>query len=210
MDKQHYFVSGIGTEVGKTIVSAILVEALQADYWKPIQSGDLLNSDSMKISKFISNKKTNIHPERYRLNIPASPHYSAEQDNVQIKIEDFTIPKTSNKLIIEGAGGLFVPINDKETILDIIQHLNVPIILVASYYLGSINHTLLSLEAIRFKNLKLTALVFNGTPNIASRDVILKMHPWIPTVIEIPEISPMTKATVQQTALDLNLQTTFQ
>lgn len=168
----QYFVTGIGTEIGKTIVSAILTEALQADYWKPIQSGDLDNSDSLKIQRWVSNSHTRIHPERFRLNMPLSPHASAAIDGVEIKVQDFQLPDTSRPLIVEGAGGLMVPLNHQETMLDLIKHLNLPVILVSRHYLGSINHTLLSLEVLRSRGIRLAGLLYNGAENVASEQAI--------------------------------------
>ena len=126
----QFFLTGIGTEIGKTVVAATLVEALHADYWKPIQSGDLDHTDSMKIQNWISNPHTRIHPERFRLNSPLSPHASAAIDGVEIKVRDFQLPDTTRPLIVEGAGGLMVPVNHRETMLGLIQHLNLPVILV--------------------------------------------------------------------------------
>jgi dethiobiotin synthetase len=115
---QKIFVTGIGTDVGKTIVSAVLVEALQADYWKPIQAGDLDNSDTQKVQRLVTNTKSQFHKEAYRLNTPASPHYAAELDGIEISLNNIQLPQTTNQLIIEGAGGLMVPINQKgETII---------------------------------------------------------------------------------------------
>ena len=114
------FVTGISTEVGKTIASAIITEALEADYWKPIQAGDLDNSDSHKVERLISNKKIKIHPNSYALNTPMSPHAAAAIDGVHISIENIREPKTDNILVIEGAGGLLVPLNDSDTIFDLI------------------------------------------------------------------------------------------
>ena len=115
------FITGIGTDVGKTIASAIITEALQADYWKPIQAGDLNQSDSHKISNYISNTKSIVHPNSYALNTPASPHYAASLDNLVVDIKKIKEPKTQNHLVIEGAGGILVPLNDKHTIADLIQ-----------------------------------------------------------------------------------------
>lgn len=168
----QFFVTGIGTEIGKTIVSAVLTEALEADYWKPIQSGDLDNTDSMKIERWISNPHTRIHPERYRLNQPLSPHASAALDGVGIKVSDFELPKTDRPLIVEGAGGLLVPLSLQETMLDLIEHLQLPVILVVRHYLGSINHTLLSLEALRMRGIVLAGIVYNGSENVASEQAI--------------------------------------
>lgn len=168
----QFFVTGIGTEIGKTIVSAVLTEALEADYWKPIQSGDLDNTDSMKIERWISNPHTRIHPERYRLNQPLSPHASAALDGVEIKVSDFELPRTDRPLIVEGAGGLLVPLSLQETMLDLIEHLQLPVILVVRHYLGSINHTLLSLEVLRVRGIELVGIVYNGVENEASERAI--------------------------------------
>lgn len=172
MHHHQYFVTGIGTEIGKTVVSATLVEALQADYWKPIQSGDLDNSDSMKIQRWVSNPHTCIHPERFRLNTPLSPHASAAIDGVEIKVQDFQLPDTDRPLIVEGAGGLMVPLNHQETMLDLMQNLGLPVILVVRHYLGSINHTLLSLEVLRSRGIVLAGLLYNGAENVASEEAI--------------------------------------
>jgi dethiobiotin synthetase len=145
---KQLFVTGISTEVGKTVVSSILTEYLQADYWKPIQSGDLHLSDTMKVQSLVSNSKTVFHPERYRLQSPLSPHASAEIDGIQISLNDFELPQTENNLIVEGAGGLFVPLNEKDTVIDLIERLKLPVVLVSRNYLGSINHTMLSIEAL--------------------------------------------------------------
>jgi dethiobiotin synthetase len=172
MHHHQYFVTGIGTEIGKTVAAATLVEALQADYWKPIQSGDLDHSDSMKVQNWITNTQTRIFPERFRLNTPLSPHASAAIDGVEIKVQDFQLPNTSRPLIIEGAGGLMVPLNHQETMLDLMQNLNLPVILVSRHYLGSINHTLLSLEVLRSRGIVLAGLLYNGAENVASEQAI--------------------------------------
>ena len=166
-----YFITGIGTDVGKTIVSAIFTEALQADYWKPIQAGDLHNSDANKIKKLITNQKTIIHNNSYALKTSASPHYAAELDNVTINLSNIIEPKTNNHLIVEGAGGIFVPINNSQTILDIIKP-NYKVIIVSKHYLGSINHTLLTIDALKNRNIKVAGIVFNGNENKATESVI--------------------------------------
>ncbi len=204
-DKKTFFVTGIGTDVGKTIVSAILVEALEADYWKPVQSGDLDHTDSDKIKALISNLKTKFHPETYQLNTPASPHYSAELDGVEINLNDFNLPETDNHLIIEGAGGLMVPINENETIFDLIKKLNIPVILVASYYLGSINHTLLSIDKLLDNHIKIDALIFSGEVNISTRDIIIKKSKGINKIIEIPQLNIINKKHIKQIAESINI-----
>src|SRR5690606_8976042 len=115
-----YFVTGISTEVGKTVASAIVVESLRADYWKPIQAGDLDNSDSHKVESLISNSKTVIHPNSYALKTPMSPHAAATIDGITIDLEKIVPPKTDNHLVVEGAGGLLVPLNDTDNIFDLI------------------------------------------------------------------------------------------
>jgi dethiobiotin synthetase len=169
------FVTGIGTEVGKTIVSAILTEALAADYWKPVQAGDLHFSDTHKVENLISNSKTNFHPEAFRLNHPMSPHAAAERDEINIQLADIKLPDTENHLIIEGAGGLMVPLNHKDCLIDLLPQLGCEVILVSRHYLGSINHTLLSVEALQHRNIPIKGIIFNGNENADTESVILAM-----------------------------------
>jgi dethiobiotin synthetase len=167
------FITGIGTDVGKTVVSAIVVEKLKADYWKPIQSGDLDYSDTDKVRKLVSNTKSVFHPEAYRLSQPFSPHKSAALDGIEISLATISPPQTTNQLIIEGAGGLMVPLNDREYIVDLIAQTQAEVILVARTYLGSINHTLLSLELLRSRNLPLKGIIFNGDTDIYTEQAII-------------------------------------
>ena len=171
--KQQYIIAGIGTEIGKTFISSILTESLQADYWKPIQSGALDFTDTDTVRSLISNDKTVFHPETYRLNQPMSPHAAAAIDGVEIELLKFEIPQTDNHLIIELAGGIMVPLNDHETNLDLIKKLNIPVILISKNYLGSINHTLLSVEVLKINNIEVKGLIFNGEQNKSSEDFIV-------------------------------------
>ena len=148
------FVTGIGTDVGKTIVSAIITEALEADYWKPIQAGDLDNSDSHKIKCFLSNKKTVIHPNSYALITPASPHLAAERDGITIDLQKMTEPKTENHLVIEGAGGVFVPLNSKDCVVDLIQS-DYKVIVVSRHYLEVSITLYLRLKPCKIEKLQL-------------------------------------------------------
>lgn len=166
------FITGIGTDVGKTVVSAIITQALEADYWKPIQAGDLDTSDTHKIKAYVSNSKKNFFENSYALNTPASPHLAAEIDGVTIDIQKIKEPKTKNHLVIEGAGGIFVPINTTETIVDLIQP-DYKVIVVSRHYLGSINHTLLTIEALQNRNIKIAGIIFNGEKNEATESIIL-------------------------------------
>ena len=167
------FVTGIGTDVGKTVVSAILTEALESDYWKPVQAGDLDNSDSIKVKNLISNNKTIIHEEGFRLNSPMSPHAAAEIDNIEISLTDFVPPKTTNNLIVEGAGGLMVPLNHTDLIIDLIKQLNMEVVLVSQNYLGSINHTILSIETLKNRDIPVLGIIFNGEENRETEKFIL-------------------------------------
>ncbi|MFH7015983.1 dethiobiotin synthase [Flavobacterium sp. FlaQc-47] len=173
------FVTGISTDVGKTIASAIIVEALEADYWKPIQAGDLENSDSDKVKKLLGcpteqspSAKSQFYPNAYKLNTPASPHLAAEIDGITIDLKKIVEPKTDNHLVIEGAGGIFVPLNESETIIDLIQP-DYKIIVVSRHYLGSINHTLLTIEAIRNQGLQVSGIIFSGSENKSTESIVL-------------------------------------
>lgn len=167
------FITGISTDVGKTIAAAIITEALEADYWKPIQAGDLDNSDSHKIKQLLSNAKTVIHPNSFALNTPASPHLAAQRDGISIHLNDIQEPETKNHLVIEGAGGILVPINDDETIIDLIQP-DYKVIVVSRHYLGSINHTLLTVEALQNRKINIAGIIFNGNENESTESIILK------------------------------------
>jgi dethiobiotin synthetase len=166
------FITGISTDVGKTIAAAIVTEALEADYWKPIQAGDLENSDSHKIKSLLSNPKTKTHPESHKLNTPASPHLAAQLDNIAIDIKNIVEPKTKNHLVIEGAGGILVPINDTQTVADLIQP-DYKVIVVSRHYLGSINHTLLTVEALQNRKINIAGIIFNGHENQSTEEIIL-------------------------------------
>ncbi|MCB0478019.1 MAG: dethiobiotin synthase [Crocinitomicaceae bacterium] len=171
------FLTGIGTEVGKTVVSAILVEKFTMDYWKPVQAGELDFTDTMKVRSWVKNDASVFHQEQFRLKTPASPHFAAKVDGIQIKLEDFEVPETENNLLVEGAGGLMVPINDKgDLIIDLIPKVADGVILVSRNYLGSINHTMLSIEALQKRKIPILGLIFNGDSNPATEEIILNKH----------------------------------
>ena len=201
MSHTQFFVSGISTEVGKTVCSAILVNALEADYWKPVQSGDLHQTDSMRVASWNGTtlKDQRFHPEAYRLTEPMSPHASAAIDGVQIRLSDFQLPETSAPLIVEGAGGLLVPLNNKDTILDLMAQLQLPVILVSRNYLGSINHTLLSIAQLQQREIPIAGLVFNGPVTPTTESVIQRMT-QIPVLFRIPEIDHVSLSTIRELA----------
>lgn len=175
MSKQRrLFITGIGTDVGKTVAAAILAEALKADYWKPVQAGSLENTDSDFVRRMISNSVSVIHPERYRLTQPMSPHAAAKIDGVRIRLKDFKLPETQNTLIIEGAGGILVPLSDSKFVVDLIEKLKTEVVIVVRNYLGSINHSLLTIDCARNRKLALAGIIFNGEPNAASEEIILQ------------------------------------
>lgn len=204
-DKTPLFVTGIGTDVGKTIVSAILVEKLKADYWKPIQSGDLDNSDTMKVQRLISNPVTRFHPETYRLTQPYSPHKSADLDGVNIDLNQIQLPDTDNQLLIEGAGGLMVPLNDQHFVIDLIEKFNAEAVLVVKHYLGSINHTLLSLELLKQKKIKVKVLIFNGDRDEYSERVITSGLPDSCQILYVTHLTEVNNYNVALAAENLNL-----
>lgn len=169
---QKIFVTGISTEVGKTIASSIITEALTADYWKPVQAGDLDNTDSHKVASYISNNKTVIHPSSYELKTPMSPHAAADIGGIRIDRFHITEPETTNHLVIEGAGGLLVPLNEEDTMFDIIMP-SYKVVVVSRHYLGSINHSLLTINWLKQKGYDVS-LLFSGDANPHTENIILQ------------------------------------
>ncbi|RYG00984.1 MAG: dethiobiotin synthase, partial [Chitinophagaceae bacterium] len=157
------FVTGIGTGIGKTVISAILTEALGADYWKPIQAGFDDGTDTEWVRDHITNGETRVHPEVYKLKKPASPHIAAKEEGITISIQKIceSVPKITRNLIVEGAGGLMVPLNDNEFVADLIKSLNAKVILISRNYLGSINHSLLTANIAKVKELNVLGWIFN-------------------------------------------------
>lgn len=166
------FITGISTDVGKTVASAIIVEALQADYWKPIQAGDLEHSDTHKVQSLVSNKQSQFHPNSYALQTPASPHLAAAKDGITIDLNQIQEPETTNHLVVEGAGGILVPLNDTQSVVDLIQS-DYKVIVVSRHYLGSINHTLLTIEALQNRKIQVAGIIFSGDENSSTESIIL-------------------------------------
>ena len=173
MKPNTYFITGIGTNVGKTIASAIITESLKGDYWKPIQAGDLDHGDTEIVKQLVSNPISKFFPNAYALKTPMSPHTAAEIDGVTINLNDIIPPITKNHLVIEGAGGLLVPINHKQTILDLIKP-NYKVIVVSRHYLGSINHTLLTIQLLKKRGFDVS-VVFNGNEHKTTEAIITEM-----------------------------------
>lgn len=196
-------VAGIGTEIGKTVASAVLVEALQADYWKPIQSGGLDDSDTDAVRRMITNTRSRFHPEAYRLTEPLSPHAAAEIDGITIDLKSITLPETDNALVVELAGGLMVPLNDRELSIDLIRQLGLPVVLVSRNYLGSINHTLLSVDVCRSHAIPLVGILFNG-PTVPTSESFILTYTGLPCLGRIGQEAVIDKTVIQRYARQLS------
>lgn len=192
-----YFITGISTDVGKTVVSAIITEALEADYWKSVQAGELNNCDTKKVEQLVSNAKSKFHPNTYALKTPMSPHGAAEIDGINIDIKKIKPPKTTNNLVIEGAGGLLVPLNNKHTVFDLIKP-KYKVIVVSRHYLGSINHTLLTVNALKDKGFDVS-IIFSGNEHKSTEDIIKKMT-QVPVIGRIDEEPYFDKNVVKEYA----------
>jgi dethiobiotin synthetase len=191
--KNSYFITGIGTDVGKTIGCAILCELLGADYWKPIQSG--FETDASRIKNLVSQEIT-IFKERFALTHPLSPHAAATIDEIKIVLSDFQLPHFEETLIIEGAGGLLVPINDDgDTIGDLMKNLNQQVILISRHYLGSINHTLLTLEVLKSRGIQIKGIIFNGEELPQTEEIIEKIS-GVQTLFTIPDFEVVDKESI--------------
>ncbi|ANQ47912.2 dethiobiotin synthase [Flammeovirga sp. MY04] len=191
------FVTAIGTDSGKSVVSAILTEALNADYWKPVQAG--FPTDTEGVHSLLPTQKEKIK-EGYLLKYPMSPHAAAELEGITIDLDQIIVPEYKNEiLIVEGAGGIMVPLNDKDMVIDIPQKHQMPVILVSNIYLGNINHTLLSINELKKRGLNLMGIVFNGENNQATKSIILK-HADCPELFHLPQLESVNKETVQEVA----------
>ncbi|AYZ12102.1 dethiobiotin synthase [Chryseobacterium arthrosphaerae] len=197
------FITGIGTEVGKTVCSAVLVQYFKAEYWKPVQSGDLHDTDRHKIEAWTDHPV--CYPETYRLQLAASPHQSARAENLHIDLDRFQLPDTDQPLIVEGAGGLMVPLSDNRFIIDLIEVLNLPAALVIRNYLGCINHSLLSIMALQQRNIKLDYLILNGEFPEDTERVICSFIEKGTEIIRIPEIETPDREHIRAAAKQLTI-----
>ncbi|MFT6210872.1 MAG: dethiobiotin synthetase [Bacteroidia bacterium] len=193
MSIKGLFITGIGTDVGKTIASAVITKALEADYWKPVQCGDLDNSDSIKIARLTVLETLS---EAFKLNAPMSPHAAADLEGVELNIDKIEVPQTHKTIVVEGAGGIMVPLNSRETYLDLMLKLNLPVVLVTRHYLGSINHTMLSWKVLKETGLNVVALVISGKAHETTESHFATQMdvPFI-RINELVELNPETIAT---------------
>lgn len=205
LPESSLFVTGIGTDVGKTVVSAILCEYFGFDYWKPIQTGKNLGTDNESLKSLVSTAGFTTYPESYLLEQPLSPHAAAKFENETIKLNQIQFPASSSKLIIEGAGGLLVPINyENETICDLIIQLKCPVVLVVKEYLGNINHTLLSLEHLKQREIPVFGIVYVGDELPETSEIIEKMT-GIKTLFRVPLFSLLNKDTIRKFAQEIQI-----
>lgn len=188
--KTTYFITGISTDVGKTLVSALFVNALEADYWKPVQSGNLDYGDAEQVQELCPFAL--IHPNAWRLTQPFSPHHSAMLDGVEI--QEIIRPKTHNTLVIEGAGGVLVPLNHSQMVVDLI-HPKDRVILVSCNYLGSINHTAMSIEVLKARGLNVFGIVYSGTEYPEGQNWITDRY-GIPTLLQLSTLSSINKESI--------------
>ncbi len=159
MKTKACFITGIGTDVGKTICSAILCEAHKADYWKPVQCG-MAPTDTEWVAKHTEGVRT--HPETFCFEDAVSPHYAAVIANRSVRLRDFHLPATLHPIVVEGAGGVFVPLNDQEFMSDLMIHLNLPVVIVARFYIGAINHTIMTIQSLKNLGVSIKGVITNG------------------------------------------------
>lgn len=186
---QGFFVTGTDTDVGKTVAAAWAVLHLAGRYWKPVQSGLQGETDTAFVQRLTG---AEVFPEAFRLPEPLSPHEAARRAGVTIDLENIVIPKGSSPLVIEGAGGLLVPLNDDALVIDLIARLGLPAILVSRSTLGTINHTLLSLEALRRRQIIIAGVVMNGPRNAHNRAAI-ERYGQVRVIVEIPPLQPLNR-----------------
>jgi dethiobiotin synthetase len=192
------FISGIGTGIGKTLIAAVITEALKADYWKPVQAGFEPGTDSELVASLVSNSETIIHPETYLLELAGSPHIAAKKENRRIEpkkiAQSLSEIGTNRPLVIEGAGGLMVPLNEKEFVIDLIRMLDAKLVLVSRNYLGSINHSLMSARICREYGLDVVGWVFNDQYMNYEQEIV----GWsgYPALFSLPLMSLVSKQTI--------------
>lgn len=170
-----FVITGTDTDIGKSVFAAALTAALDASYWKPVQAGLADGTDSETVARIGGVDPARILPERFRLKIPASPHFSAAQEGIVIGLDDLVVPQVEGPLIIEGAGGALVPVNPELLFADLFAHWMLPVIIVASTSLGTINHSLLTIEALRSRGLPIHGIAFIGAENVDSEQTICRI-----------------------------------
>lgn len=199
-----FFVTGTDTDVGKTVVSAWLLAHLDACYWKPVQAGTEPETDTQTVRRLAELPEDRIVPEAYVLKEPMAPHEAARREGISIDMAKLVGPQDDRLLIVEGAGGLLVPLNEKDYVIDLIEDLNLPVVLVARSSLGTINHTLLSLEALRRRGLVVAGVVINGPESPHNRAAI-ERYGKTQVIVEIPQLDTVTRSALRQIAPEFDL-----
>jgi len=201
---QQIAIAGTHTDIGKTIVAAVLAEALHADYWKPVQAGALDHTDTMTVRSLVSEHVV-THAEAVRLQMAASPHTAAAHEGLTIAYEQFSWPETNKLLLVETAGGLLSPMNDHSTMADFICHYNMPAFLVTRHYLGSINHTLLCIEVMKQRGIQLLGVIVSGDRHAPSESFI-RSYTGAGNIFHVPQLAQVSKDTVRLAAIQLKEQ----
>ncbi|MBF0624302.1 MAG: dethiobiotin synthase [Magnetococcales bacterium] len=191
------FITGTGTGVGKSVAAAWLVRSLKGIYWKPVQSGLEGETDSQMVRRLAGLEASACCPSTHVFKKPRSPHEAAAAEGVTIALDDFHCPAGAGVLVVEGAGGVLVPLNDRDCMVDLMVRLALPVVLVAGTALGTINHTLLSLEALRARRLRVAGVILNGSADLANREAI-RHHGRVGVLAEIPPIDPLTGAALDR------------
>ncbi len=192
-------ITGIHTGIGKTIAAAVIAEALGADYWKPVQAGELHNSDSIIVRSFLTDGVQRVHPEAFLLTQPLSPHAAARIDGVTIDHTTFQRPATDELLLIETAGGVLSPMSEDATMADFVAYHQLPTILITNNYLGSINHTLLSIEALKHRGIQVLGIVVSGAANTTS-EAYIAHYGGVPVIAHIPFLDVVNNHTIKEQA----------
>lgn len=192
---QRLVIAGTDTDVGKTVLAAALVGALKAAYWKPVQSGLEGETDSETVARLSGAPASAILPEAYRLNTPASPHLAAERDGLEIDINRLALPQTAGPLVVEPAGGLMVPLTRSRLQIDLIARWDAPVVLCARTELGTINHSLLSIEALLQRDIPLLGIAFIGDEQIDAERTIAEMG-GVRLLGRLPRLAPLSKDTL--------------
>ncbi len=200
---KQYFITGTNTDVGKTIISALLCEHLKADYFKPIQTGsqEILDANTIK-----SLTDAKIYENSYKLKVPASPAFAAVQENIEIDFKNIKLPDTNSKnLIVEGAGGCMVPINSWQTTLDLINYLNIPTIVVVKNELGCVSSTLTTILALRSRNIDIAGIILNGNNDLLDNHKAIEYYGKVDVLDMINKINPLNKDSIKNYKLSKKL-----
>ncbi len=196
------FVTGTDTGVGKTVVAAWLTRALDADYWKPIQAGLEDETDTATVRRLTGLPHERFHESAYRLEAPLSPHEAARREGIVIELDRIRLPAADRLVVVEGAGGVMVPINDRAFMADLIARLGLPAVVVARSGLGTINHTLLTLESLEARGVAVAGVVMNGPPNEVNRRAI-ETFGAVSVIAEFPLLEPLEAGTLAAAAARL-------